>query len=84
MGRGFFRIQVRFVQFFFNGFVLLISLFIYQRPERWESTPEGAASIPGVWGHMMSFLGGPRACIGYRFALVEYVHPSPSQNKFQC
>ncbi|KAK7035895.1 cytochrome P450 [Favolaschia claudopus] len=39
-------------------------------PERWLessiSTP-----IPGVWGHMLSFLGGPRSCIGYRFSLVE-------------
>ncbi|KAJ7042055.1 cytochrome P450 [Mycena alexandri] len=38
-------------------------------PERWES--EISNSIPGVWGHMLSFLGGPRACIGYRFSLVE-------------
>ncbi|KAJ6457098.1 cytochrome P450, partial [Mycena vitilis] len=38
-------------------------------PERWES--EISNSLPGVWGHMLSFLGGPRACIGYRFSLVE-------------
>ena len=50
------------------------SAFIYLRPERWETTPEAAASIPGVWGNMLTFLGGPRSCIGYRFALVEYVH----------
>ncbi|OCH85826.1 cytochrome P450 [Obba rivulosa] len=41
------------------------------RPERWEKLPEGAANIPGVWGHILTFLGGPRACIGFRFSLVE-------------
>ncbi|KAH9885222.1 cytochrome P450 [Cubamyces lactineus] len=41
------------------------------RPERWENTPEAVSSIPGVWGHLLTFLGGPRACIGYRFSLVE-------------
>ncbi|KAJ7778749.1 cytochrome P450 [Mycena maculata] len=40
------------------------------KPERWESQAI-SNSIPGVWGHMLSFLGGPRACIGYRFSLVE-------------
>ncbi|KAK8844135.1 hypothetical protein IAR55_006929 [Kwoniella newhampshirensis] len=27
--------------------------------------------IPGVWGNLLSFLGGTRNCIGYRFALAE-------------
>ncbi|KAJ7767044.1 cytochrome P450 [Mycena maculata] len=40
-------------------------------PERWESPTSIANSIPGVWGHMLTFLGGPRSCIGYRFSLVE-------------
>ncbi|KAF7976459.1 hypothetical protein HWV62_6711 [Athelia sp. TMB] len=41
------------------------------KPERWDAIPEGAHSIPGVWGNTMSFLAGPRACIGYRFSVVE-------------
>ncbi|KAG6823047.1 hypothetical protein H0H93_004334, partial [Arthromyces matolae] len=41
------------------------------RPERWETVPEEANRIPGVWGNVLTFLGGPRACIGYRFSLVE-------------
>ncbi|KAK7028306.1 cytochrome P450 [Favolaschia claudopus] len=39
-------------------------------PERWESN-KISNSIPGVWSHMLTFLGGPRACIGYRFSIVE-------------
>jgi len=41
------------------------------RPERWESIPEASSAVPGVWGHMLTFLGGPRACIGFRFSLIE-------------
>ncbi|KAI0768260.1 cytochrome P450 [Trametes elegans] len=41
------------------------------KPERWANPPERVSSVPGVWAHLLSFLGGPRACIGYRFSLVE-------------
>lgn len=50
---------------------LAISLLIRFRPERWENIPPGAQASPGVWGNIMSFLGGSRACIGYHFAALE-------------
>jgi hypothetical protein len=54
------------------------------RPERWGSVPEGATNMPGVWGNLMSFSGGSRACIGYQFSIIECVSlttpPSPYQS----
>ncbi|OJT13786.1 Phylloquinone omega-hydroxylase CYP4F2 [Trametes pubescens] len=47
------------------------------KPERWQDPPAAISSLPGVWGHLMTFGGGPRACIGYRFSLVEYVSALP-------
>ncbi|KAJ7746014.1 cytochrome P450 [Mycena metata] len=40
-------------------------------PERWERSPAISTSIPGLWSSMLTFLGGPRACIGFRFSLIE-------------
>ncbi|KAJ7141737.1 cytochrome P450 [Mycena crocata] len=40
-------------------------------PERWQAETPISNTIPGVWGHMLTFLGGPRGCIGFRFSLVE-------------
>lgn len=53
--------------------VLTVFFWLVVRPERWANVPEAAQSVPGVWGNLMSFLGGPRSCIGYRFSLVESV-----------
>ncbi|EJF57472.1 cytochrome P450 [Dichomitus squalens LYAD-421 SS1] len=41
------------------------------KPERWENLPETVSSVPGVWGHLLTFLGGPHGCIGYRFSVTE-------------
>ncbi|KAJ7486941.1 cytochrome P450 [Mycena latifolia] len=40
-------------------------------PERWEAESPLTTTIPGVWGQMLTFNGGPRSCIGFRFSLVE-------------
>lgn len=47
------------------------------KPERHfeQDLPAGMAAnrkaVPGVWGNILTFLGGTRNCIGYRFALAE-------------
>ncbi|KAK0199521.1 cytochrome P450 [Desarmillaria ectypa] len=42
------------------------------KPERWigEQAPGGRV-LPGIYAGMLSFLGGGRSCIGYRFAQIE-------------
>ncbi|KAK4685639.1 hypothetical protein P7C73_g4507, partial [Tremellales sp. Uapishka_1] len=42
-------------------------------PDRFEKSNEATASdkVPGVYGNLLTFLGGTRNCIGYKFALTE-------------
>ncbi|KAI0349754.1 cytochrome P450 [Trametes cingulata] len=44
------------------------------RPERWlEPLPRSVEEAPnsGVYAHLLTFLGGGRSCIGFKFALLE-------------
>ncbi|KAI0628771.1 cytochrome P450 [Trametes polyzona] len=44
------------------------------KPERWLSPLPGAlddARIPGVYSNLMTFIGGSRACIGFKFSQLE-------------
>ncbi|KAL5524315.1 hypothetical protein ACEPAF_9455 [Sanghuangporus sanghuang] len=44
------------------------------KPERWlKPLPRSVedAHLPGVYSQMMTFLGGPRACIGFKFSEIE-------------
>ncbi|KAH8115657.1 cytochrome P450 [Phellopilus nigrolimitatus] len=44
------------------------------KPERWlQPLPESVATahLPGVYSQMMTFLGGGRACIGFKFSEME-------------
>ncbi|KAF8840697.1 hypothetical protein BDN67DRAFT_902973, partial [Paxillus ammoniavirescens] len=41
------------------------------RAERCDNLHKAVSDIPGVWGHLLSFLGGPKACIACRFSIVE-------------
>jgi len=44
------------------------------KPERWLAPlPDSvaAAKLPGIYSNLMTFLGGGRACIGFKFSLLE-------------
>ncbi|KAH9475657.1 Cytochrome P450 monooxygenase 91 [Psilocybe cubensis] len=44
------------------------------KPERWlKPLPKGVvdAHLPGIYSNLMSFLGGGRSCIGFKFAQLE-------------
>ncbi|KAJ8494978.1 hypothetical protein ONZ51_g1961 [Trametes cubensis] len=44
------------------------------KPERWlEPLPPAVddARIPGVYSHLMTFIGGSRSCIGFKFSQLE-------------
>ncbi|OCH84539.1 cytochrome P450 monooxygenase [Obba rivulosa] len=44
------------------------------KPERWLAPLPAAleeARIPGVYSHLMTFLGGGRSCIGFKFSQIE-------------
>ncbi|KAH7096526.1 cytochrome P450 [Auriculariales sp. MPI-PUGE-AT-0066] len=41
------------------------------RPERWSEIPARASTIPGIAPNLLTFIGGPHACIGHRFAVAE-------------
>ncbi|GAA5971370.1 hypothetical protein JCM8115_003480 [Rhodotorula mucilaginosa] len=45
----------------------------YFRPERWLDQENKIEPQRGAgWSGLMTFLAGPRACIGYKFALLEF------------
>uniref|UniRef100_A0A8H7Y036 Cytochrome P450 n=1 Tax=Psilocybe cubensis TaxID=181762 RepID=A0A8H7Y036_PSICU len=44
------------------------------KPERWLSPlpePLITAHMPGIYSHLMTFIGGGRACIGFKFSQLE-------------
>ncbi|KAJ7654898.1 hypothetical protein B0H17DRAFT_1266238 [Mycena rosella] len=43
------------------------------KPERWVNGRAGTkdAKMPGVWGGTMTFNGGGRSCIGFKFSQLE-------------
>ncbi|KAF6751307.1 cytochrome P450 [Ephemerocybe angulata] len=44
------------------------------KPERWMNplpNTVSEAKVPGVYSHLMTFIGGGRACIGFKFSQLE-------------
>ncbi|TFK75132.1 cytochrome P450-like protein [Pluteus cervinus] len=44
------------------------------KPERWlNPLPDSVAEahLPGIYSHLMTFIGGSRACIGFKFSQLE-------------
>ncbi|KAL1746495.1 cytochrome P450 [Schizophyllum fasciatum] len=41
------------------------------KPDRWTSLPDSVKNVPSIWSHLFAFLGGPHACIGFRFSIAE-------------
>lgn len=40
-------------------------------PDRFDHNGIPTANVPGVYGNLLTFLGGARNCIGYRLAIAE-------------
>ncbi|KAJ7746471.1 hypothetical protein DFH07DRAFT_776367 [Mycena maculata] len=54
------------------AYMQLLSSFIFGGPPgEMGARPPISTSIPGIWGQMLTFYGGPCACIGFHFLLVE-------------
>ncbi|KAK1230228.1 hypothetical protein PQX77_006693, partial [Marasmius sp. AFHP31] len=44
------------------------------KPERWLSSLPSTiteAKVPGIYSHLMTFIGGGRSCIGFKFSQLE-------------
>ncbi|KAL0062020.1 hypothetical protein AAF712_011098 [Marasmius tenuissimus] len=44
------------------------------KPERWLASLPSAlteAKVPGIYSHLMTFIGGGRSCIGFKFSQLE-------------
>ena len=72
MGRRRGRIQVRASVTLSN--VVYFDGWSYCRPERWDDIPDAVKALPSIYGHLMTFISGAHACIGYRFSVIECVY----------